>query len=73
MSDSRDQAHAVTVALDAVAVIFDIVKPVRAAGNLDAASGNTKVKRFKHAPEIGACIWHCESGHRKQQLDRPAE
>jgi len=52
----RIQAHAIAVALDpqAVAVILDLVEPIRAAGDLDAASGNAKLKRLKHAPEMGA-------------------
>ena len=53
---ARDQPHAIAVALDpqAVAVILDLVEPIRTAGDLDAASGNAELKRLKHSPEIGA-------------------
>src|SRR5262249_728631 len=52
---ARDQPHAIAVALDpqAIAVILDLVEPIRAAGDLDAASGNTKLKRLKHGAKIG--------------------
>jgi hypothetical protein len=44
-----DQPNATAVALDpqAVAVTFDLVESVGAAGNLDAAGGNAELKRFK--------------------------
>ena len=53
---ARDQPHAIAVALDpqAVAVVLDLVEPIRAARDLDAASGNAELKRLKHAPDIGA-------------------
>jgi hypothetical protein len=45
---ARDQPHAIAVALDpqAVAVILDLVEPIRT-GDLDAASGNAELKRLK--------------------------
>src|SRR6266566_6772820 len=47
---ARDQAHALSVALqpDAVPVILDLVKPVRSGGYLRAARRNAKIKRLTH-------------------------
>jgi hypothetical protein len=33
---------------------LDLVEPIRTAGDPDVASGHTKLKCLKHAPEIGA-------------------
>jgi hypothetical protein len=50
-----DQPHAVAVALqpDAVAVIFDFVKPPRTGGNLCTLDRKAELKRLKHASKIG--------------------
>ena len=53
---AHDQPHAIAIALDpqTIAAVLNLVEPIRAAGDLDAASGNAELKRLKHAPEIGA-------------------
>src|SRR5437870_1722809 len=49
-----DQAHAVAVALQpkAIAVVLDLVKPVRPGGNVGSTSRNAKIKSLKHATKI---------------------
>jgi hypothetical protein len=58
VSAARDQTHAIAVALDpqAVAVIFDLVEPIRAVGDFCTSGRNAKLKRLKHAPQMGACL-----------------
>src|SRR4029077_19707711 len=52
-----DQPHAIAVALDAqaIAVIFDFVKPVRARWNLYSSGRHAELKGLKHVPQISIC------------------
>jgi len=62
----RNQPNAIAAALDsqAVAVILDLVEPVRAGWNLYSLGGQAELKRLKHAPKIGLARWNCESQHK---------
>ena len=56
LSAARDQAHAVAVPLKAntLAVIFDLVEPLRAGRHAFAERGEAELE-LKHGPKIG--IW----------------
>jgi hypothetical protein len=54
ISASSDERHTIAIALhtQAITVILDFVKPLRAGGNLYSFRRNAELKRFKHAPYI---------------------
>ena len=60
---TTDQAHAVAIALntESETIVLDLVKPFRAGRNFDPGNGDAKLKRLKHASEIGISHRFCES------------
>lgn len=55
MGTARDQAYAIAVAVqaEAVAVVFDLMKPVGAGGDGGGLGGEAEINTLEHAAKIG--------------------